>query len=191
MKTRDIDIRSGLHSILHKEHINDPSTLILDELGLCQGESRIDVAVVNGSLNGFEIKSESDTLERLPKQCEIYNKIFDTVTIVTAARFIDNIKDIVPKWWGITRAERDIDGIVYFFNVRRAKSNKKIDPYSLVQLLWREETLELLKEKDLHRGILSKPRDVLWKVLSENVPLTELQESVRQKLKLRKNWRAH
>ena len=44
-------------------------TIVLDELGLCHGDVRIDVASVNGELSGYEIKRHADTLARRPKQC--------------------------------------------------------------------------------------------------------------------------
>jgi hypothetical protein len=191
MKTRDIDIRTSLHFLLRKEHKDEPDTLIVDELGLCQGDARIDVAVVNGAINGYEIKSESDTLERLPKQCEIYNKIFDTVTILSASRFLDGILDIIPEWWGVIRVEKDCDGQLFFDSVREAKQNKNIDAYALVQLLWRDEALAILKEKGLHKGFLSKPRDVIWRELTDKINLEELQRLVRSTLKSRRNWRVH
>ncbi|MEK3875183.1 sce7726 family protein [Paenibacillus sp. FSL M7-0420] len=190
MKTRDIDIRTHLHTLLKYEH-SDPDTIVLDELGLCQGEARIDVAVINGSMNGYEIKSESDTLERLPKQSEIYSKVFDTVTIVTASKFVDGIDDIIPKWWGIKIAELDCDGGMMLFDIRKARKNRKIDAYSLAQLLWRDEAIDLLKKKGLQKGYLSKPREILWRVLSENIPTIELKDEVRAILKSRENWRVH
>ncbi|WP_256761616.1 sce7726 family protein [Cohnella sp. WQ 127256] len=191
MKTRDIDIRVCLHSILRREHVNEPDTLILDELGLCQGDARIDVAVVNGAINGFEIKSESDTLERLPRQSQIYNKIFDTVTILTANRYIDGIIEMTPEWWGITRAEMDEDGVVNFISVREPKQNNEIDCFALSQLLWKDEALRILKERGLQKGLLSKPRNVLWDALANNLPLNELQDEVRKTLKARSRWRDH
>lgn len=191
MKTRDIDIRASLHSVLRKEHKNEPDTLILDELGLCQGDARIDVAVVNGAINGYEIKSESDTLERLPRQTDAYNRVFDTVTILTASRFIEGIEDIIPEWWGITKAEMDADGIVHFFPYRTPHQNPSIDPIALAQLLWREEALSVLKERGLHKGLLSKPRQVLWSALAEQLELRDLQDEVRKRLKARSRWRVH
>ncbi|MNW45037.1 hypothetical protein D3C74_222890 [compost metagenome] len=189
MKTRDIDIRMSLHHVLKNEHLNEPDTLILDELALCQGDARIDVAVVNGTMNGYEIKSESDTLERLPKQSEVYNKVFDTITILTANRFIDELTDIIPEWWGVTQVEMDNDGLIYFFPIREAMQNPCIDRYALAQLLWKEEALHLLKKRDLHKGYLSKPRTVLWEAISENISLSDLQNEVRNYLKSRKRWR--
>lgn len=191
MKTRDVDIRISLHNMLRKEHENESDTLILDELSVCQGDARIDVAVVNGAINGYEIKSESDTLERLPKQSEIYSRVFDTVTIFTASRFIDGIIDIIPKWWGITKAEMEEDGTVHFFTHRSPIKNDQVDPLALAQLLWRDEALSILKERGLQKGILSKPRPVLWNALAHNLELQDLQNEVRKALKSRKNWRVH
>lgn len=191
MKTRDIDIRSSLHYQLKREHINEPDTLILDELVICQGDSRIDVAVINGAINGYEIKSESDTLERLPKQTELYNKVFDTVTLLTASRYIEEVVDIIPSWWGIVKADMDCEGRVELFTIRHPEKNQEIDSLAVAQLLWREEALEILKEKGLQKGLLSKPRKILWQALAEKLPLTELQDAVRLKLKSRQNWRAH
>ncbi|NRS49768.1 sce7726 family protein [Brevibacillus sp. HB2.2] len=191
MKTRDIDIRTSLHFVLKKEHKEEPDTLILDELGLCQGDARIDVAVVNGAINGYEIKSESDTLERLPRQCEVYNKVFDTVTILTASRFIEGIIDIIPEWWGVTRVEMEEDGVVYFYPFREPQRNTQIDPFAVAQLLWRDEALGILKERGLQKGLMSKPRNILWDALAKQLPLKELQDEVRRCLKARPRWRAH
>ncbi|MFB5761327.1 sce7726 family protein [Paenibacillus medicaginis] len=191
MKTRDIDIRASLHSVLRELHKDDPNTLILDELGLCQGDARIDVAVVNGSINGYEIKSESDTLERLPRQTDAYNKVFDTVTILTASRFMEGLQDIIPDWWGITKTEMDNEGVVCFLPYRSPQQNPNIDPLALAQLLWREEALSILKERGLHKGLLSKPRRILWNALADQLELEDLQDEVRKKLKARTRWRAH
>lgn len=102
----DVDIRANLISYLLKSYAGDCSTRILEEFGICEGNVRIDLAVVNGTLNGFEIKSDSDTLERLPLQQEIYSKVFDTVVIVAGKTHCEKIETIVPGWWGIWAAEK-------------------------------------------------------------------------------------
>ncbi|AQS57407.1 hypothetical protein B0W44_05185 [Novibacillus thermophilus] len=191
VKSRDVDIRKGLHYTLLKDHKNDPDTLVLDEMTICQGDARIDVAVINGKINGFEIKSESDTLERLPRQVDLYNMVFDTVTIVTGPRYIDGILDLIPDWWGIIKTEMDSDRQVYFYTIREAQNNYNSDPLAIAQLLWRNEALEILKEKGLHKGLLSKPRRVLWQALAEKLSIDELKDEVRKKLKNRSNWRGH
>jgi hypothetical protein len=78
--TRDADIRSVLVAEL-KQRFSDPShDLILEEFG-CK-TARIDIAVVNGALHGFEIKSDSDSLARLAGQAEQYGRVFDFVTLI-------------------------------------------------------------------------------------------------------------
>lgn len=54
--SRDGDVRTLLKRHLIEIHSSTP-TRILDELGLCEGDVRVDVATVNGELSGFEIKS--------------------------------------------------------------------------------------------------------------------------------------
>jgi len=62
---RDIDVRRKLRVEVERSHECEFDTLIVEELGLCQGIARVDLAVVNGSVHRYEIKSESDTLTRL------------------------------------------------------------------------------------------------------------------------------
>ena len=65
---KDSDIRKSLYNNILKKHEDASDTIVLNELGLLQGACRVDIAVVNGSLHGYEIKSEADTLDRLPYQ---------------------------------------------------------------------------------------------------------------------------
>ena len=58
---RDVDIRRALRTRV-RDSDDMKEALVVDELGLCQGRARIDLAVVNSSLHGYEIKSERDTL---------------------------------------------------------------------------------------------------------------------------------
>jgi hypothetical protein len=185
---RDRDIRATLRNSLRLAHQNEPDTLFIDELGLCQGIVRVDFAVINGSLNGYEIKSEMDTLDRLPGQQAVYNKTLNTVTIVASGGHIPKIKNMVPEWWGITEAVSSDCG-VELRQVRGASPNTHIEPFAVVQLLWRDEVLSILKELQLDKGIQNKPRRVLWKKLIENRSVEELCQLVRTQLKVRGNWR--
>jgi hypothetical protein len=168
---------------------HDPATLIVDELGLCGGKVRADLAVVNGSLKGFEIKSDQDTLKRLAVQASTYNKIFDTVTIIVAHRHLEEIESLVPAWWGIVLAERNGNGSVCLKLRRGEGSNKSLDPFALVQLLWRDEALELLRAHNLDAGLSIRPRKYLWEALVRNFSLCLLREIVRNQLKIRQSWR--
>src|SRR5665647_2133318 len=86
---RDGDVRTALHEQLRGEHAHElDRTRILDELGLA-GEVRVDVAVLNGSFSGYEIKSAKDTLRRLPKQVQVYSQILDFAVLVVADTHYD------------------------------------------------------------------------------------------------------
>ena len=130
----DGSIREALHARLLEEHAGDPETVILHELGIEQGSARIDVAVVNGALTGYEIKSARDTLQRLPAQITAYSLVFDQVTLVLADRHAVAVDDLIPSWWGVVVAA-EAGAQVSLSDERSAGSNPGPDPYSLAQLL--------------------------------------------------------
>lgn len=187
---RDSDIRKALIDNLDKtnrKHINC-SYRIIEELTICDGDARVDVAVANGRLCGYEIKSDVDTFERLPNQIKCYNTTFDKMTIIIGEKFNDKVCDIVPDWWGIKVAYKNKFGNVSIRNVRTAKVNKGIDSYRLTQLLWKDEMIELLKINNI-KGISNKSRYRLREIAAETIPLLEIQNFVREKLKSREDWR--
>jgi hypothetical protein len=186
---RDFDIRVALRDRLRAEHAGEPDTAIVDELGICQGEVRVDLAVVNGSLNGYEIKSERDCLDRLPHQRDAYNRCFDTVTLVSCKRHLGEARGIIPRWWGIIRPQMS-NGRVEFTVVRRPKTNRAICSEAVVQLLWREEALAVLEQIGEAKGVRTKPRRHLWDLLVRLVPLPELKNHVRAAIKARGEWRS-
>lgn len=189
MKLKDADIRSCLYEHLKDHFSYDPSTLIVDELCIAQGDARVDVAVINGSLHGYEIKSEADTLDRLERQREIYAKGFDFLTIVTGENHLRILQRTLPRWWGICVAKQ-ISNSVVLKVVRQAKKNPSIDPYTVAQLLWKAEVIKLLRSKGKERGLSSKPRQFLWDLLTQNMTIDELASAVRETLKERQSWRA-
>lgn len=186
---KDSDIREVMLLTLDQEYKNDPDTIIIEELGLCQGEARVDIAVVNGSIHGFEIKSNQDTLKRLAGQAAIYNRVLDSITLVVGSEHLDEALKIIPKWWGVVVAKEQFGGVC-LRKKRKGKLNPGPDPLAVTQLLWREEALEVLKKYNLHQGLISKPRTILWKKLVEHLPTDELMTLVRDFLKSRGNWRS-
>jgi hypothetical protein len=185
---RDRDIRTALREELKKKYAQEEDTIIVDELGLCNGSARIDIAVINGSINGYEIKSEKDTLVRLPGQQAIYNKVFDSITIVINTCHVNKVIEQIPSWWGITTVDKNGTKIE-FKVIREPKLNRVVDNEALVRLLWRSEILEILIEKGMAENLTSKPRKILWRRLAESLPLPELNELVRSRLKTRTSWR--
>jgi len=187
---RDIDIRRELRRKVSRQYGADPDTLVIEELGLCQGVVRVDLAVINGSIHGYEIKSEHDTLDRLPGQSQVYNRVLDYVTIIASPTHAEKVAQLVPEWWGVSIA-LPIKGGVILKAERQPSRNASTDPFAFAQLLWRNEALEVLTALGLADGMRSKPRDLLWKRLADELGPRRLGKIVRQRLKDRATyWRA-
>jgi hypothetical protein len=187
---RDMDIRRALRREMTRLHGDDQGTRVVEELGLCQGSARIDLAVINGNIHGYEIKSDQDTLERLRGQSEIYNRVLDYVTIIVSPSHVRHVMPIVPNWWGISIASAE-EGEVVIRERRLPRRNAAADSFALAQLLWRGEALAALEGLGLAEGMHSKRREFLWRRLAEKVPTKELGRIVRDRLKSRASgWRA-
>ena len=184
---RDIDIREPLIERLNAQNAGH-NYRVISEMGICDGLSRIDVAVANGRLCGYEIKSDADTLDRLPAQQEYYNKTFDKVTIVVGEKYKEQITQYVPDWWGIYVAQHKKSGKVILTEKRRGRQNKSVTAEALLELLWKEELDTLLKTHGL-KGVSGKNRRILRKIAAEKLKLSEIKEFTRETLKERKAWR--
>ena len=69
----DHQLRRALKSKVLARYAKDPDTRVVEELGLRHGLARVDVAVVNGIIHGYELKSDKDNLKRLPHQIQVYS----------------------------------------------------------------------------------------------------------------------
>lgn len=186
---KEQDVRLALHKFIKSELLSDkPDSLIVDELGLIEGTVRVDVAVLNDRLHGFEIKSPSDNLLRLPLQQQTYNKIFDRMTLVCAEKYVSQAVEIVPKWWGLVSVSKR-DGDCFLNEIWPSRTNFEVNAFHICQLLWREEALAVLKEHGMDYGFRTKGRRYMWKALAKELPLDVIRTAVKQKLSSRIGWR--
>ena len=188
-RMKDIHIRAALKRKLSAFYGGCSEALVVEEMGLRDGAARIDVAVISESLHGFELKSDSDRVDRLPRQCAAYAAIFDRMTLVVGPRLREKATELIPSWWGIELAEQGVDGGILFETIRTAEENLSIDALALAKLLWREEALALLIEIGHARGVLSKPRARIHARLAEASDLAFLRYRVRDRLRNRAAWR--
>ena len=185
----DPQIRRAFHrTFLRKEH-TESNTLVLDELGLEHGKCRADIAVINGHLNGFEIKSEKDSLNRLGGQIEIYSAVFDHASVVLADRHLNEALCLAPDWWGVILVTEDPDNGIQFKTIRSPRQNTKVDDYTVAQLLWRQEAQEALINLGMRGKYLRETRSTLYHYLVERMNSQDLRLLVREYLKKRKAWR--
>lgn len=185
--TNDSIIREALRARLHKEYEHDPIYRVVDEMGLNHGSVRADMAVINGSMHAFEIKSDLDTLKRLPRQQEAYSAIFDKVTLIVGMHHAVDAMMIVPDWWGIEVARLQNDEVV-FNKIREPKANTCRDGLSIARLLWRGEALKILESNNAAYGLRSKPRAQIYQKICEILDTDAISNSVRHTLCLRESW---
>ena len=185
----DAELRVAVKRKLLAKYANGyPGTLVFEELGLRHGSGRIDLAVVNGTIHGFELKSDLDNLNRLPHQIHIYNSVLDKVTLIAGSRHVDEVVAVVPGWWGVKLATVGRRGGIAFSDLRRAQTNPVIEPLAVAKLLWRDEVLSFLVELGQDAGVRSKPRKVLYQRLIQVVELREIRQRVCERMKCREKW---
>jgi len=181
----DPEIRQALRLRLLKQHAKQSNTVFIEEFGICRGQRRIDLAVVNSCFHGYEIKSDRDTLRRLENQVDLYSKVLDRATIVVGERYQSEAMDVVPNWWGVLLVHPGAKS-PRFKVVRRAQKNPGLEPRSLVELLWLADAVALLDQRNAARGIRGKPRRIVWDKVCESFQVHEIAAAVREHLKARR-----
>ena len=185
------DIRCAVHKKLIRYYHQNNNALVVDELGIYHGKSRIDIAVINGKLSGIEIKSDTDDLNRLSSQVKLYNSVFNQLSLVITKKHLEKALALVSDWWGIVVAARGPRGGTFFHKFRKAHNNPLIDPYALSTLLWRDEAVEILEAAGFTGALLKKPKKILYKTIIDLFTIEELQLTISCKLKERQSWRCH
>lgn len=186
VRTHGLDdriIRQALRAKIEREQ-RDKTAVVLEELGLNGGRVRVDLAVVNGQLHAYEIKSDRDTLRRLHGQVALYSQVADKATLIVGQRFSHAALEFLPVWWGIKCAQYD-NGRVQFETIRRPQRNPARDPHMLVQLLWLDQALELLESREAARGVRGRARRFVWDRVCERFDTDEIAAAVRTALKAR------
>lgn len=186
---KDLDIRRKFHSLVLQKHHRSTHSLVINELGLQHGKCRADIAIVNGKLTGYEIKSEFDTLGRLSHQVEAYNRIFDRVSIIVSEKHKNDALSLVPPWWGMVVCRKGARGGIHFDTFRNAQNNPEIEPVAVAQLLWKAEAVHLLLKCGEPGSITRMRRSFVYQRLVEIMPVIDLCREVRHILRHRTNWR--
>jgi hypothetical protein len=186
---RESDVRHLLYCTEIKERLKQSARArVVDEFQILRGEGRIDVALIDDALHGYEIKSASDNLERLPAQQAMYGKVFERITLVADERHVKEAVAMVPKHWGLIVVGMK-EGKPYADTLWPAMRNKDLDKLALAQLLWRDEVLELMEYFDLSSGLKRANRKTLWRHISHCLSLEQIKAFVCYKLRTRKDWR--
>lgn len=186
----DTEIRTALHRKKLKRLHACPNTLVVEELGLAHAKVRVDIAVINGCLHGFEIKSASDTLRRLPQQIRLYEECLEKLTIVCAEKHLPGVSTVVPEWCGIVAVTKGRRGAIFFRTIKPDRRNPNIRTHRLASLLWRSEAAALLTQREiLSASLKRRPRRYLYERLGQLLTVKELTSSIKEFMTNRQNWR--
>lgn len=115
---------------------------LIDELEVCGGKARVDLAIISEELIGIEIKGPKDKLDRLPNQIKYYSKCFDKVILVVDEALSTEATALIPRWWGIVLMDSGMRRNHYTLT-RKPQQNKLVDVETILALLWRSEIEEL------------------------------------------------
>lgn len=149
----DKDVRGPLH-----EHLRTRMKgMFIHEMAFPVGheEGRADVVVVNSHLHCFEIKSDADSLARLPRQVRLYGKVMNYLSMVVTSKHVADVTKGVPSYWGIYLYNGGIE------ELRSPALNPDICTKSLAGVLWKDSALQLLAEEGYYRGLSRKSKGVL------------------------------
>lgn len=139
--------------------------VLIEEMGVEHGTARVDVALIGPSLQGFEIKSDFDTLDRLANQMHAYHGVFHEVTLVSTDGYLTQAEKLLPMWWGLWRVARTATGGLATQIIRPATHNPRQEPRSVAALLWRDEAAVLLEQVTGTRTPASAARAKLYDAL--------------------------
>lgn len=185
----DRDIRQALRTRAARLHADDPETRIVEELDLGPG-ARADLVVLNGRIEGYEIKSDHDSLIRLAHQVAAYEAVCDRVWLVTTERFASSVLERLPAWWGVLIATHRGDEIVLVRH-RAARAHGQQRVRALPELLWKSELLSVC---DRHAVSHMRSKSTVV-ALRDSIAETRISgrraaNEVRGMLLLREGWRA-
>lgn len=100
-----------------------------------------DVVILNGTSTVYEIKSEYDSLDRLPNQIKAYSECFDNIYVVTHSSHINGLNNILPSYVGIIELTQRYT----LRTIKKASSNRdKVNPISIFDSLRRDEYLKII-----------------------------------------------
>jgi hypothetical protein len=132
------EIRSELKPYLRTLIKASENARVVEEMTICGGKARADIALITNRLIGIEIKGPLDNLDRLPNQVNHYSRCFDQAFLVANETLIPRALRIVPKWWGLIVRVLDHGCNVYAV-ARRPGCNTAVELESVLALLWRQE----------------------------------------------------
>src|SRR4051812_50228660 len=99
MELNDACIRGALLRKLARQKTRPRA--VLEELHVHNGRAIADVVTLHLEAHCYEIKGETDRIERITTQCVYYNAAFRRITLVTTECNLRRALRLAPRFWGI------------------------------------------------------------------------------------------
>ena len=151
---RESEIKAALIDRLVDRGMLQDAVLI-NEMVVANWSRRVDLAIANGNLHAYEIKSDLDSLKRLDGQLDAYLARFDKTTVVCAPRFTTEVLRRTPTFVEVLEVDF-VDDEISFKVVRRGVLRPIQDKGILAAFLLKSELAALLKNQ-----AVTQPRSVL------------------------------
>lgn len=180
-KLTDKEIRKAL--IVQLGRRAKPPHATLEEVHVCNGNAIADVVAVYKTMHCYEIKGETDSINRIVRQSQFYDQAFPLITLVTTVNHLKRAELIVPKHWGIVVANLTPTDSVAFKHIRGATRNPSYLPEIALLSLWRSE---LINFPNFNNPSLEKMnRQKIAELIASSLPTKAINEVVGKALTAR------
>lgn len=144
-KLLEVGIKSLLLNNLRDSGQLTQSSLIMNELTVGGFERRADLSLLDkGKLITFEIKSASDSLNRLGGQIAKYLEYFDKVTVIADKKHVKRVLAITPSNVGVWELKSD------GFTIRRkGVLARRIEKQKLIEMMDVTELSKLANQNNI------------------------------------------
>jgi len=187
-KLTDKEIRQALIISL-KRRANSPIAT-LEEVHVCNSNAIADVVAVYKSMHCYEIKGETDSINRVSRQSQFYDQAFPLISLVTTANHLRRAEEIVPQHWGIIVANVTRKNSLTFRHVRGASRNEQYNPEVALLSLWRSELLKFAGPSSV--SLEKMNRQKIAALIASSASTKEINENVGRALASRglrtANW---
>lgn len=143
---------------------------------MCNGNAIADVVAVYKTMHCYEIKGETDSINRIVRQSQFYDLAFPLISLVTTANHLRSAEIIAPKHWGIVLANPSRCSSVVLRHVRGASRNPSYRPEIALLSLWRSELIKFPSASSV--SLEKMNRQKIAALIASNAPTSVINESV-------------
>lgn len=172
--------------LFEKGMFND--AILMSEMVIANWSRRADLAIANGRLCAFEIKSDGDSLKRLPGQVDSFSAHFDKVTVVAVSKFVPSILKDYPTHVGVLEIYTS-GGSIKFRQARAGRLVENRDFFRLSTFLTKSEIVKLLRRNGYKLSLEASRRQLIESV--SKLPLKQVKAFVLECVKARYSETSH